>query len=434
MKALVIEPSKLYQEILTHTLNGLDSEVVCTGRADEAKHIMASQAFDCLIVSMLLGDIAGPIFCAQVRSERRYSQLPIFMLTASQDKSALEDAMKSGITEIFHKDDLSIFRNYLCTFEERIDGKGVSGIVLYVEDCPVMAKITKHILEPMGLTLHHFINAEDAIESLSSQAYDLILTDVILGKGMSGLGLVRALRSENSPYGEIPIIVMTGADDTARRIEFLHFGVSDYLSKPVLREELVLRVKNLITHKKLLDKIKSQEIQLRRLAMTDQLTGLKNRHYLMSEGPARVSQSNRHRIPLSMIMVDLDWFKKINDHYGHEKGDAVLSEVGALLRSSCRNEDIASRFGGEEFLLLLPHCNETDAKMMAERLREKIEVLKPAGILITSSFGVASLPLDRSYTFFQLFSASDKAVYQSKSSGRNCVTVCAVTDVEGSFI
>ncbi len=434
MKALLIEPSKLYQEILVQTLNDLDSEVVCTGRADEARQIMASQPFDCLIVSMVLGDISGPIFCAQVRSERQYSRLPIFMLTASQDKNALEHAMKSGITEIFHKDDLNVFRDYLCTFEERIGGEGVSGTVLYVEDCLVISKITTHILERMGLTLHHFINAEDAIESLSLRQYDLVLTDVILGEGMSGVGFVRALRSENSPYAEIPVIVMSGSDDMARRIEFLHFGVSDYISKPVLKEELVLRVKNLITHKKLLDKIKSQEKQLRRLAMTDQLTALKNRHYLMSEGPARVSQSNRHKIPLSMILIDLDWFKKINDTYGHEKGDRVLSEVGALLEESCRNEDIASRFGGEEFLLLLPHCNETDAKMMAERLREKVTALKPAGVSITASLGIATLPLGGAYNFFQLFSASDKALYQSKSSGRNCVTVCSVTDVKGSFI
>ncbi len=435
MKALVIEPSKLYQSILDNLLSDLGYEVICTDTADAARRLIKTQNFDLAVVSMVLGDIEGAAFCARLRSEKQYTELPVFMLTSSEEKAQRDAALTSGITEIFHKDKLNQFADYLCTFTARIEGKQyISGTVLYVEDSLAVAEKTKQVLQSIGVSVNHFVSAEEALIAFQSQNYDLVLTDVILGKGMSGLAFVRTLRSRESPCLSVPILAMTGFNDATRRIELLRSGVNDCISKSVLDEELIARVNNLITNKKLTDKIKRQEEQLRHMAMTDQLTSLRNRHYLMAAGPECVSQSNRHKIPLSMIVVDLDDFKKINDRYGHERGDQVLSEVGALLRTNCRNEDVAARFGGEEFLILLPHCNATHAKMLAERLRLKIVDLAPGGISITASFGLASLPLDRSYDFPQLFAAADKAVYKAKSSGKNCVCVCPVTNTQDALI
>lgn len=435
MKALVIEASQLYQMALDSLLSELNYKVFSTETANEACQILKTEDLDLLILPMFLSDIQGATFCSQLRSEKQYADLPIFMLTSSQDKQALDQAMTSGVTEIFHKDKLNQFSDYLQIFTEKVKkNRHLSGQVLYVEDNLSVAERTKRVLQSIGLKVDHFPSAESALVSLSLPRYDLVLTDIILGKGMSGLNLVRILREKERSYAAIPILAMTGFDDATRRIELLRSGVNDCISKPVLDEELIARVNNLVSNKKLMDKIKWQEKQLRHMAMTDQLTSLSNRHYLMAAGPERVSQSNRHKIHLSMLVVDLDSFKEINDQYGHERGDQVLSEVGGVLKSSCRREDIAARFGGEEFLLLLSHCNESHAIAFAERLRKKIADLKPGGVSLTASFGVASLPLDRSYDFFQLFSASDKAVYEAKSSGKNCVRVCPVIDIQGSFI
>jgi two-component system cell cycle response regulator len=192
-------------------------------------------------------------------------------------------------------------------------------------------------------------------------------------------------------------------------------------TKPVIPEGLEARVRNLILNKKLLDTLESKQAYLENLALTDQLTGLKNRHYLFEVGEMKLRESARHKFPLCALVFDVDHFKKINDEHGHQVGDQVLAEMGDFLNERCRQEDLITRTGGEEFVMLLSYCNLKDAVQKAEFIREKVEDLRPADIRVTISIGVCSYDPDAHTNLEALISAADTAAYQAKSAGRNQV-------------
>ena len=204
----------------------------------------------------------------------------------------------------------------------------------------------------------------------------------------------------------------------------MKIGANDYVAKPVVNEELVARLTNLITQKKLFDQVEMQREKLHMLAMTDQLTTLYNRHFLSDMAPRRLKEVERHGFGLSLIVVDIDHFKQINDVYGHEAGDTVLKEVALVLKNNCREEDMAVRLGGEEFVVLLPHCFREGAINKAEFFRKEIESLSPLNINVTASFGVTSIEGKSKIEFSEMFHSADKALYSAKENGRNQVVYC----------
>ena len=155
--------------------------------------------------------------------------------------------------------------------------------------------------------------------------------------------------------------------------------------------------------------------------MVDPLTGLYNRNSLSEFAHKYFTEASRHHFALSLILIDLDHFKQINDTRGHLVGDIVLEHFGEMLKKNCRGEDFAARYGGEEFLLLLPHCDIEGAMMKAELIRQQAEQLMPDGIPITASIGVTTNPSDQETSMEALISAADKAVYEAKDAGRNRV-------------
>ncbi len=173
--------------------------------------------------------------------------------------------------------------------------------------------------------------------------------------------------------------------------------------------------------------MESQQQRLEEMAMTDQLTGLLNRRYLREVIDRRISESTRHQTPLSVVVMDIDHFKRFNDTHGHATGDVVLAEAAHLLKDSCRREDFAVRFGGEEFVLVMPHCRGEDANKRADVLRQTLEAARPAGLQVTASFGVTELPLDRTVDFDALFDQADQALYAAKEGGRNRVVFMPLT-------
>jgi two-component system, cell cycle response regulator len=239
---------------------------------------------------------------------------------------------------------------------------------------------------------------------------------------MDGLSLVRMIRASNTHSAKTPILAMTGHDDIQMRIDLLHAGINDYVTKPPIEEELAARVNNLIINKRLADQVRLQQRSLFNIAMTDQLTTCHNRHSLSDFAPKYIKDAIRYKYPLSLMILDLDYFKKINDEFGHTTGDIVLAEIGKLLMSSCRQGDIVARIGGEEFLILLPHCNIYNAMHKAENIRSMIKLAKPSELEVTASIGVAMLIEQHEEDFDRLYKAADKAVYHSKENGRNRVT------------
>jgi len=425
MKVLILENSRIFQKMLQDLLTELDCTVSCVRTGEEGLDLLVNTTpdtrYDLIIASQHIFDKSGTEFIEHCKVSEKNT--PIILLTSEPNETLMKNASSAGIKEVFPKTNLTYLKSsirYYIQGENNFDIKG--GRVLYVEDSASVTHIVTNYLKKLNLEITHFSTAEEAFHSFADTEYDLVITDIMLKGTMDGLSLVRMIRAQNSHNAKTPILAMTGHDDSQLRIDLFHAGINDYVTKPPIEEELATRVNNLITNKRLADKVRKQQRSLFNLAMTDKLTTCHNRHSLSEYAPKYIKDSSRYNYPLSIMILDLDFFKRINDEYGHTTGDTVLTEIGELLMATCRQGDVVARIGGEEFLILLPHCNVMSALQKAENIRSMIEFAKPAGLKVTASIGVASLLEQHHEDFDKLYKAADNAAYHSKENGRNQVT------------
>ncbi len=425
MKVLILENGRLFQKILQDLLIELGCTVSCVRTGEEGLDLLVNTTdetrYDLIIASQHIFDKSGSEFIEHCKNAD--GKTPIILLTSEPNETLLRNARSAGIKDIFPKTNITYLKSsirYYIQGEKKIDIQG--GRVLYVEDSASVTHIVTKYLEKLNLEVTHFASAEEAFHAFADNDYDLVITDVMLEGTMDGLSLVRMIRASNTHAAKTPILAMTGHDDAQLRIDLLHAGINDYVTKPPIEEELAAKVNNLITNKHLADQVRQQQRSLYNIAMTDQLTTCHNRHSLSDYAPRYIKDAVRYDYPLSIMILDLDHFKNINDEFGHTTGDVVLTEIGKLLMATCRQGDIVARIGGEEFLILLPHCNIYNAMHKAENIRSMIELAEPAGLMVTSSIGIATLIEKYDEDFDKLYKAADTAVYESKESGRNRVT------------
>lgn len=426
MKVLAVTSSTFFRHLLERHLAFLPSPLSFAASIAEARSLL-HEGPGLICTDRHLPDGSGLDLARLVRSERSTEQTPIALLTTSEDPGLLPESLAAGITEVFNKRSLDSLAHYV---EQRLQRDAASprlaGRALLVEDSHPVAQFIAQALENLGLEVDIFASGEAALPALEEHDYEVALIDVLLKGNMTGLGLVRSIRGPDSRHNRLPILAISGLQDAAQRIELLREGANDFLSKPVLEEELAVRVRNIVQIKRLLDQTTGQRDHLRRLALTDQLTGVYNRHYLAEVAQRRIREAGRHAIPLTLLVLDLDHFKRINDEHGHETGDVVLAETAGVIRNACRQGDIVARTGGEEFVLLLLNLPADSAAGFAERLRQHIEDARPAGIPVTVSIGTATAPSDRPGTSFEtLFKSADRALYEAKGKGRNQVVASA---------
>ncbi len=423
-KALVAEPSRVFRELLVATLAKNGFETTTRENPFEALTLAESTPFDLVVSALHLSGLSGIEFCSRLSRQPISGKRSIVLITSDDDRKTQEEAMRSGITTFFSKKEFAQFALYVeRNFGAASRATAQSGRVLYIEDNRSEGALIEAQLNANGFSVVFVNNAKDALDRFTDEPFDLVITDLVLGSGMMGDGLVSSIRNCPGRAGQVPILVITGFDDPMRKVKLLQTGANDYVAKPVLIEELVARAGLLVTMRKLLDSNEEQKSKLNELAMRDQLTGLYNRHYLVDTAPKMIGEACRHGLPLSLLVIDIDHFKQINDTHGHATGDLVIRAVGDCIERTSRIEDIAARFGGEEFVLLLSHCDESAAEQKAQSLRIKLQDLAPDGIHFTASIGVATLPLAKPCLFDKLFRAADKAVFEAKQNGRNCVVV-----------
>ncbi|TNE60741.1 MAG: diguanylate cyclase, partial [Alphaproteobacteria bacterium] len=225
----------------------------------------------------------------------------------------------------------------------------------------------------------------------------------------------------------VPILVMVDDGNTKLLVRALEMGINDYVVRPVDRMEFLARVKTQLKRKRYADKLWENFHISMQMATTDAVTGLYNRHYLTSHLDTRLAAAHKAGKPLSVLMMDIDHFKKVNDTYGHAVGDLVLKEFANRIAKNVRGVDLAARYGGEEFVVMMPETPTDWAFMIGDRLRQEVaenpfEVGLPSGPLtITVSIGVATS--DPSQSPSQLLEAADKALYDAKAGGRNRVII-----------
>ena len=298
--------------------------------------------------------------------------------------------------------------------------------ILVVDDDPISRTLLEKILKKEGFNVISAKDGKEALDIFKNQYFPIVLTDWMMPK-MNGLELCKSLRSIESP-GYVFIIIITAKDSKEDIVKGLEAGADDYVSKPFHHAELLARIKTGIRILRLEKSLREANEQIRRLSITDPLTGCYNRGYLMDFLPVEIKRSIRYEHCLSVIMCDIDHFKKVNDTYGHQAGDIVLKTFVKIISEHLRKGvDWISRYGGEEFLIVLPETDIKGATEAAERLRKIIERsaidIGNKKINITASFGVASFDPKRIKKISSdfLINQADKMLYQAKEEGRNRV-------------
>ena len=368
--------------------------------------------------STTLGD-EPEAFSLSLRTHDRYVHTPLILITP-ENTLGYATYYAVGFTQVYSKLEMGLFKEYI---DQRLQQKEFierhSHHVLLIEDDRSQQLVFHAILEKNQCTISSYTSAEEALEQ-TELAPDVILVDFFLAGKMTGMEFITQVKRPFHPWFKTPIIAMTGIDDQARKYECLRAGANDYMVKPLEPIDLSVRVDNALKYKHLLDTVEQQIQRMQHLAMHDQLTGLYNRHFMVSQASKRIKEASRHDIPLSIIMLDIDHFKKVNDTHGHDTGDKVLMDAANTLKAQSRDEDIVIRLGGEEFLIMLGYCNLENALLKAEMLRQSISTNNLGGIEITASFGVAQLSRSLN-TFDRLYKSADDAVYKAKKNGRDRV-------------
>lgn len=328
-------------------------------------------------------------------------------------------------------------------FESSIPADAQPVVVLLVDDQAIIADIVRQKLHDQpDLELFHCADPSAAVEFAERIRPSVILLDLKL-PGMSGLALLQEYRA-NSVTRDIPVVILSIEHEPAVKSEAFRLGANDYLVKLPDAAELAARIRHHArTYFEQLQRdeayralrasqqqLMEMTAELQRLSHLDPLTGLGNRRYLDEYLAQEWKRGAREQAPLSLLMVDVDDFKRYNDGYGHVAGDEALRQVAACIRRSFdRPADMAARFGGEEFAVVLPNTASAGAGYIAERVRRNIEALRiphrasSVGSWVTVSIGVATVTPVPAGRLATLLETADLALYEAKRTGRNRVAV-----------
>ena len=308
--------------------------------------------------------------------------------------------------------------------------------ILLVEDYPetreliteVLQENPEYIVTPVGC-------GEEALKKFTETKIDLVITDVKMPR-MSGLDLLREVHQIDP---DLPVILVTGFGDDYG-VKALELGAEDCIFKPFDTHELMLRVARVLKYskmKQLKDLLEMKNEELRKMAITDGLSQLYNRRFFLELLEEReFPRAQRYKLNMSCIMLDIDFFKKVNDTYGHLQGDYVIQKLGAIIMEEIREIDIPARYGGEEFIILLPETGVEGTHLVAERLRKHVESVNfirneklrdSQHLKCTVSLGIATFPSPDLVTPQDLMKTADSALYAAKGSGRNRTVIATET-------
>ena len=272
------------------------------------------------------------------------------------------------------------------------------------------------VLRQLGGVAEVVVSEEEITQGLHRDDTDLLLLDRRL-PGLSESRLLRCIAADPLA-GEVPVVLAGQFSNPEEQLELLEAGVSEFIELPADPGLLAVRIKTMLRLVRRLDQMKAQ-------ALIDELTGVYNRRYLEGHLGVKFGEAKRYRHPFSFILLDLDHFKKVNDTLGHPFGDLVLRQTAGLIRAQMRGEDMLTRYGGEEFAIILPHTDLEGAVILAERVRLSVAeyrfVQGENQIRITVSLGLAAFPNNDFSSTNELVECVDGRLYQAKEAGRNCL-------------
>ncbi len=308
--------------------------------------------------------------------------------------------------------------------------------ILVVDDSRTQLDWLVQVLSRDGYQVLTAMDGREAIRKVRSQPPDLVLLDMIL-PDMDGLEVLRIIKARGDEEF-IPVILLSVKSDLESRVSGLRIGADDFLAKPFADAEVLARAAAMLRIKALQDQLREAKAKLQLASITDGLTGLYNHRHFQDELRKELNRAQRYSDTISLIMIDLDHFKRVNDQFGHPFGDQVLKETAILIRASLREPDVCARYGGEEFAIILPKTHLAGALTVAERIWRgmagKVHHANPTElgestwtgpthpeVVVTASIGIAFFPSKDVTNAELLVKHADEALYRAKREGRNMI-------------
>lgn len=449
-RILVVDDIPANVKVLEARLLAEYFEVLTAGDGFVALNICDHTQVDLILLDVMMPGMDGFEVCERLKANPRTAHIPVVMVTALDQPSDRVRGLKAGADDFLTKpvNDLqlvsrvkSLLRLKTLSDELRLRAGDAMDEIGRMTEGRVEEAAQVLLVDPRGSSQERIVKAlkpvaevlamsdpQAALFEAAEQTFDLIIVSANL-EDYDPLRLCSQLRSlERTRF--IPILMVAEQGEEDLIIRALDLGVNDYIVRPLDPNELVARSITQIRRKRYNDRLRSSMQQSFEMAVTDPLTGLSNRRYLDAHLKVLFNRAAQRGRPLSICITDIDRFKSVNDTYGHDAGDEVLREFASRIRSSVRGADLACRYGGEEFVVIMPDTLPDAAAAIAERLRAAIETLEfhlsPGGptIHLTASMGISS-NLAGADTPEQMLKQADLALYQAKHNGRNQVVAAA---------
>jgi two-component system, cell cycle response regulator len=453
-RILVVDDVPANVKLLEARLSAEYFDVVTASCGTEALEICGRGECDIVLLDVMMPDMDGFEVCRRLKANPVTHFVPVVMITALDSPADRVRGLEAGADDFLTKpvSDIvliarvrSLTRLKMMTDELRmraitsleigiqrperdaVADQGKGGRILLVDDRPS----SYERLAPLLAAEHHVDvepNPADALFHAAEGNYDLMIVSLSL-ENFDGLRLCSQARSlERTRH--MPILAISDADNNARLLRGLEIGVNDYLLRPVDKNELLARARTQIRKRRYTDHLRDNVQNSIEAAITDALTGLYNRRYMESHLATLAEQASARSKPLALMMIDIDYFKSINDGHGHDAGDDVLREFAVRIRKSIRGIDLACRYGGEEFVVVMPETDLGVAGMVAERIRRAI-ASNPFSVSsgqsrldVTISIGLATLDA-KGEQIADVLKRADQALYRAKRDGRNRVVSAA---------
>jgi len=447
-RVLVVDDILSNVKLLEAKLSAEYFEVITAYNGEQALARVASDAPDIILLDVMMPGMDGFEVCRRIKSNTKTTHIPVVMVTALDQPSDRVTGLDAGADDFLTKpvDDMSLFarvrslvRLKMMTDELRMreeTGQSMgltdasetmfepdpTGRILIVDDRPESVAWFRAALEAKN-KVADIATFDEALVSARGGDFDLIVVSLGI-RAFDGLRLCSHLRSL-AEIRNTPILVLVSEGENRKLAQALDMGVNDYLMRPVDRNELMARVKTQLRKKRYADKLRHNMQLSLEMAITDQLTGLHNRRYMARHLDTLMKNASEAK-PISFLIMDIDYFKAVNDTYGHDVGDEVLRDFASRIGANVRGIDLACRYGGEEFVVVMPDTDAGYAYTVAERLRQSIELTPfpisraPDKINVTASIGIASSNGNGDDSD-KLLHRADQALYRAKREGRNRV-------------
>ncbi|WCL55700.1 PleD family two-component system response regulator [Gimibacter soli] len=451
-RVLVVDDVPPNVKLLEAKLTSEYFDVLTAFSGPEALDVISREHPDIILLDVMMPGMDGFEVCRRIKADAATSHIPVVMVTALDQPSDRVAGLEAGADDFLTKpvQDLALFARVkslvrLKVMMDELRNREATGTTLGWEgdlDDPIANELPdnaailvvdeqERVMERIARALEgvgdvtFMTGGDDVAERAREKSFDLIIVSLTM-KSTDGLRVCSKLRSFEETR-HVPILVMVDDGNAKFLVRALEMGVNDYVVRPVDRMEFLARVKTQLKRKRYADKLWENFHVSMQLATTDAVTGLYNRHYLTTHMETQLQTAQKRGKPLSVMILDIDFFKKVNDTYGHAAGDLVLKEFANRIARNIRGVDLAARYGGEEFVVMMPDTPLDWAHMIADRLRQEVaeqffDIGSSDGpINVTVSIGVAVA--GESATPAELLDAADKALYAAKEGGRNRVVL-----------